>query len=753
MSVKTLLSERNLRRIDYSPYYQRNYVWDNAKQTFFIESVILGTEIPPLILFRTGKTIEVIDGRQRFETLKRFKEDDIKLKRNGLKELQILDKMSFNKLSDKNKDIFLDSNIRIYEFEIVNQPNITDETLDRIKKEIFRRYNTGITPLNRAELDNAKYDEDKFSDLFKDELKRDYEFLVDFNQCFFPLQKINNETSNIGLITKNVDFIRRYRILNSFPISTYAAGKRTEILELLYDFAQNNTDDVEYEFKNFLKLLKTVLALYGEMKLNSSLRNKLIYECILWAISILNKEGVDFTINSNIFIKYYSENLSNYTEESSHHYRNILNRFNDTARFFSKITKFDFSTYIRDEKFKAKLNELKQTEVDAAQSIEELSNLRLNKPNPISTPIEELQNDLKSNKYCLRPSYQRQEKINILKASSIIESILLGINLPPIFIFKTVDNVKEVVDGQQRILAILGFMGSQFMNEENELTYSKNNNFKLKGLKILTDLDGSNFNDLSFDEKDKIYDFVVDLIIIEERVNATFDPIDLFIRLNYKPYPIKNNSFEMWNSIVNVDIIKKIKQITSDPNHKPWFFLRETNGKVDRMLNEEMIIILSYISFINLSSDDINEVVGFFQRQDKITCRIKYKKGLNDFLINLDNNAFEKEEFLNTIEKTNTLISNFGDLFGSQSRKEEINSFLNVKLSKTFRRSLQDFYLIWLLIDNVSTSQFRERGTEILQDLSSLLSLLKNVTDDKVDASYMDNFNFQLSSIIKKYAD
>ena len=41
VSVKTLLSERNLKRINYKPYYQRNYVWDNVKQTFFIESVIL----------------------------------------------------------------------------------------------------------------------------------------------------------------------------------------------------------------------------------------------------------------------------------------------------------------------------------------------------------------------------------------------------------------------------------------------------------------------------------------------------------------------------------------------------------------------------------------------------------------------------------------------------------------------------------------------------------------------------------------
>ena len=74
LSVKTLLSERNLKRINYKPYYQRNYVWDVEKKSFFIESVLLGTEIPPLILYKSGISTEVIDGRQRFETLKRFKE-------------------------------------------------------------------------------------------------------------------------------------------------------------------------------------------------------------------------------------------------------------------------------------------------------------------------------------------------------------------------------------------------------------------------------------------------------------------------------------------------------------------------------------------------------------------------------------------------------------------------------------------------------------------------------------------------------
>ena len=139
ISVKTLLSERNLKRINYSPYYQRNYVWDLVKQSFFIESVILGTEIPPLIFFKSGLKIEVIDGRQRFETLKRFKDNEITLSRKGLMSLVGIAKQNFNKLDpEKLKEVFLESNIRVFEFEIINEPNLENFIEDKIKKEICR---------------------------------------------------------------------------------------------------------------------------------------------------------------------------------------------------------------------------------------------------------------------------------------------------------------------------------------------------------------------------------------------------------------------------------------------------------------------------------------------------------------------------------------------------------------------------------------------------------------------------------------
>lgn len=752
ISVKTLLSERNLRRIDYSPYYQRNFVWDNTKQTFFIESVILGTEVPPLILFKTGAKIEVIDGRQRFETLKRFKENSFPLSSSGLKELQTLSKQTFNKLTEVNKEIFLNSNIRIFEFEVIN-PNLDDDLIDRVKKEIFRRYNTGITPLTSEELDNAKYDADEFSELFKKELKSNILFLKKFNDCFSPKVLVNdNPNNNDGLIAENVDQIRRFRVLKSFPIYTYASGtSRSEIMDLLYDFVKNNTDNFTEEYEKFYETLETVLAIFESLKEIEPLNNRLIYECVLWALTILKDEGIPISFDKESFISHYTTNIHLYSDDNSYFYKPTILRYTDTAQFFNKLTKFDFSKYVKDPQFKERIAQLRQTPIEAAKSIEELSNLRLNKPNPISTPVDEIRNDLKSTRYVLRPSYQRQEKISLFKASAIIESILLGINLPPIFIHKKMTGMKEVVDGQQRLLAIIGFLGEQFNNEDGNLTYSKNNNFKLKGLKILDNLEGKNFSSLTIEQQDKILDFVVDIIIIEESINAKFDPIDLFIRLNYKPYPIKNNSFEMWNSIVNNEVIKKIKDVTNDPVND-WFFLREQiDGKPDRMLNEELITILAYMSFSNqLPIRD--GVIGFYQRQDRITCRLKNKKALGDFLLNLDNVANEKNEFLLTIERTRKTILNCRSLFDSTLSKEQLNDFLNVKETKIFRRSLQDFYIIWLIMDVVPADSIEVSKPKILADIRKLLSLVKNTSNSIVNESYLNEFHQTIEEIIASHS-
>lgn len=59
----------------------------------------------------------------------------------------------------------------------------------------------------------------------------------------------------------------------------------------------------------------------------------------------------------------------------------------------------------------------------------------------------------------INPSFQRLFRWESHQKSKLIESLLLGIPLPPIFVFETDDGTWELIDGLQRISTVLEFMG------------------------------------------------------------------------------------------------------------------------------------------------------------------------------------------------------------------------------------------------------------------------------------------------------
>lgn len=90
VTIDSLFNEAKVKKTQYAPPYQRNYVWDGEKATYFLESILIGTEIPPLIFFRSKGSVEIIDGRQRYETILKFMRGDLRLSKVGLKKLDIL---------------------------------------------------------------------------------------------------------------------------------------------------------------------------------------------------------------------------------------------------------------------------------------------------------------------------------------------------------------------------------------------------------------------------------------------------------------------------------------------------------------------------------------------------------------------------------------------------------------------------------------------------------------------------------------
>lgn len=81
----------------------------------------------------------------------------------------------------------------------------------------------------------------------------------------------------------------------------------------------------------------------------------------------------------------------------------------------------------------------------------------------------------------VRPFYQRRSRWDEERQSKLIESFIINIPVPPIFLYERAYNSYEVMDGQQRITAIADFY---------------NNRFKLKGLDLWPELNGLTYVEL-----------------------------------------------------------------------------------------------------------------------------------------------------------------------------------------------------------------------------------------------------------------
>lgn len=554
---------------------------------------MLGTEIPPLIFFNNGLITEVIDGRQRFETIKRFKDSEFSLTKNGLAELKQLARATYKSLQDGLDDtksiidLFLDAKIRIIEFRIVNEPKLNSLLEDKVKKEIFGRYNSGITPLKKPDIDNALYDADNVFQYFKRLTSEDLEFKSIIDNTFLP-KKQNENILHTGRV---LAFIRKYLVLHQFPIRYFSyGGGRTEILDKLYEHLASDVDGKTEDVDNLCNRFTRKIYLIQKMKITFLEEkydfNRLVFESLLWGLQVLDNEGIDVSEIDNVdLIKRIGseiyQNYDKFTEVESHYYSQVYERFLFTAELFEKEFSKSFRVYVDgDKKNRDDLKQIRNERNDTVTKLAELESLRVTKPEPSRISIDDIERVMGRNMFLVRPSYQRSEVISISKASSIIESILLGIILPPIFIYKRKDGVSEVIDGQQRLLTILGYIGQKYVDENNQQCKTKNSEFSLKGLKILRNLENKKYKDLDPLLRDKILDFELFVVEIQESLNPDFIPVDLFVRLNNKPYPIRENSFEMWNSWVDREVIETIRKNLN--KHKAWFNLKLLRERKDR---------------------------------------------------------------------------------------------------------------------------------------------------------------------------
>lgn len=129
------------------PDYQREMAWDEARQSKFIESVLLGLPIPYIFVADIHgeendlARLEIIDGSQRIRTLARFVDNQLIL--SGLKKLKALNDFTFTDLPLARQRRFKRTTIRMIQ--------LSENADEEIRRDIFERINTGSVELNEME--------------------------------------------------------------------------------------------------------------------------------------------------------------------------------------------------------------------------------------------------------------------------------------------------------------------------------------------------------------------------------------------------------------------------------------------------------------------------------------------------------------------------------------------------------------------------------------------------------------------------
>lgn len=148
-----------------------------------------------------------------------------------------------------------------------------------------------------------------------------------------------------------------------------------------------------------------------------------------------------------------------------------------------------------------------------------------------------------SKELVIQPEYQRLFRWSLQQKSHLIESILLELPVPQIFVIENQDGVLELIDGLQRVSTILQFMEPQSIGLD-PLT--------LDGCTLITGLNGLTFGALPLSLRLRLKRSPIRTIVIKKQSQG-FLRYEMFKRLNtgganLEPQEIRNCSARMLGS-------------------------------------------------------------------------------------------------------------------------------------------------------------------------------------------------------------
>lgn len=757
--INNILLPKDKKIIKYDASYQRNYIWNSTKAINLIETVLINGVIPPITVIDTKEGLEIIDGRQRYETLLNFYNNKFPLRHFGLDILKDLDGLYYKDLANNLKTLFLEYQMKLIHY-IPN--NFTSEKdIELIKRDLFKRSNFGMTALTTSEIARAKYLYDFITNKLIDLFEKDKNFYDNCVDMLLPKTKRsidNRERINLLLVA-----IRESLIMTYIPLigeKTIKVG--SSVFDKYYfTFITNLTEKQKLEkMDEIIKILKKLHLVKQKLtESNNDLQdNTLFFKCLYWMFTILYKEYPNSFYDFNIdqLCHYVESNGRNYFDN----YKNINAidieaRYSYVKNYITEILKLDISNYLSKTKKNRKLVSYKPIHIE--KNLEVWTGIGSTKQVMAvndTLEIREILRLIKENRFIVRSAYQRTEVKSRRKASRIIESIILGVKLPPIYLYVTREedrvNKYTVIDGQQRLISILKFMGENITDDNYGWIHTYKNKYALCGLKDLDGLNGYVYGEgkdnLNPFKKQYIENYKFDVVKIDMQANPDFNSVDMFLRLNQNPCPISANSFEMWNSFDIINTLNKIKSIAK-------YSLFNQNG--NKMKEEELVTTLAYMDYLDININSINDfflVYLYTENSNKqfehteVKMSVKNKNALSDFLEDLESNSNEEIEFQKCVDNVSTFAQKLKIL--SNGNDDILLKIFNPNIEKPRKGNKKDFYIAWLILRDLDSHIIETYRDEILIDLEKAFKLMKNMPNSKTTESFINH----IKDIVEKYS-
>ena len=219
--------------------------------------------------------------------------------------------------------------------------------------------------------------------------------------------------------------------------------------------------------------------------------------------------------------------------------------------------------------------------------------------------IGELIGLYKDNELDIHPEFQRFFRWTALQKTKLIESIILGIPIPPIFVSQRDDGVWDVIDGLQRLSTIFEFVG--ILKDEQGNTIQPSKMIETKYLPSLEEkMWDSNEDECSLNQSQRL-DFKREKIGVQI-VKKESDPnikYELFQRIN--TLGTKLSDQELRNCLlimVNKDFFNWLNDLA---NYKPFLNCTVLS---DKSIKEQYNLELA-LRFIIFKNEDIRDMRGF----------------------------------------------------------------------------------------------------------------------------------------------